>query len=66
MASYLGHDVLQLAAGFVGAVIVAEAIHHLLILELVLVRDWKDPGAGKAGSPTLRLYPLVPPEHQGM
>jgi len=36
---HLGHDVLQLASGLVGAVIVAEAVHHLLVLELVLVRD---------------------------
>lgn len=40
---YLGHDVLQLTPGLVGAIIVAEAVHHLLILELVLVRDWRDP-----------------------
>ena len=36
---HLGHDVLQLASGLVGAVIVAEAVHHLLVLELVLVGD---------------------------
>ena len=36
---HLGHDVLQLAPGLVGAVIIAEAVHHLLVLKLVLVRD---------------------------
>lgn len=40
---YLGHDVLQLAAGLVGAIIIAEAVHHRLVLELVLVGDWRDP-----------------------
>lgn len=34
---YLGHDVLHLAAGLVGAVVIAEAVQHLLVLELVLI-----------------------------
>lgn len=39
---HLGHDVLQLAAGLVGAVVVTEAVQHLLVLELVLVGDWEN------------------------
>lgn len=39
---HLGHDVLQLAAGLVGAVVVAESVQHLLVLELVLVGDWEN------------------------
>lgn len=35
--AYLRHYVLHLTAGLVGAVIVAESVQHLLILELVLV-----------------------------
>lgn len=34
---YLGHDVLHLTAGLVGAIIIAEAVQHLLILELMPV-----------------------------
>lgn len=37
---HLRHNVLQLAAGLVGAVVVAESVHHLLVLELVLIGDW--------------------------
>lgn len=40
---YLGHDVLQLTPGLVGAIVIAEAVHHWLILELMLVRDWRGP-----------------------
>lgn len=50
---YLGHDVLQLTAGLVGAIVIAEAVHHLLVLELVLVRNWRDrtQGDGDARTP---------------
>lgn len=37
MASYLGHDVLQLASGFVRSIVVSEAIENLLVFKLVLV-----------------------------
>lgn len=39
--SYLWHNVLQLTASLVGAVIIAKSVHHLFILELVPVRHWK-------------------------
>lgn len=35
---YLRHDVLHLAAGLIGAVVVAETVHNLLVFELMLVR----------------------------
>lgn len=35
--SYLRHYVLHLTAGLVGAIVIAKAVQHLLILELVLV-----------------------------
>lgn len=34
---YLRHDVLHLTASLVGAIVVAESVQHLLVLELVLV-----------------------------
>ena len=58
--SHLGHDVLQFTPGLVGAVVVAEAVHHLLVLELVLVRDWMDPGLVRLGAPSAPPDPRPP------
>lgn len=45
---YLRHDVLHLTAGLVGAVVIAEAVQHLLVLELVLVRHCNNKPEGES------------------
>lgn len=55
---HLGHDVLQLTPGLIGAIVVAEAVHHLLVLELVLVGDWRDPGLVRPGMPLGPSQPI--------